>query len=94
MTRDITDALGPMFRDGGWAPEIPMYSFERPAYILWQAIFTAMVEGGASEEQALAWLTSKDPRHALDGFLGDKLRELGESYGKAWTSAFIPKEQA
>lgn len=93
MTRDLTDALGPMFRDGGWAPEIPMYSYERPAYILWQAIFTSMVEGGATQEQAIEWLQSKDPRRALDGSLGDSLRSLGKAYGEGWVSAFVYKEQ-
>ena len=81
MTRDITDALGPMFRDGGWAPEIPMYSFERPAYILWQAVFEGLQESGMTEAQAIDWLQSRLARHALDGVLGADLKTLGNAYG-------------
>ncbi len=81
--RDITDALGPMFRDGGWAPEIPMYSYERPAYILWQAVFEGMQEAGMTESQAIAWLQGKLSRWALDGALGEGLRTMGRAYGLA-----------
>jgi hypothetical protein len=52
-----------------------------------------MVEGGATQEQAIEWLQSKDPRRALDGSLGDSLRSLGKAYGEGWVSAFVYKEQ-
>lgn len=54
-------------------PEIPMYSYERPAWIVWNAIAKTLHERGWSEPQIVEWLQSKQPRWALDSDLGDAL---------------------
>lgn len=81
MARDITADIGPLYRSG-WDPKIPMYSYERPAYIFWQAVFEGLQEGGMTEEQAIDWLQSKNPRWVLDGSLGAILQDLGREFGK------------
>lgn len=81
--RDITGDIGPLFGVvSGDTPKIPMYSYERPAYILWQGVFNGLREAGYSEKQAIDWLQSKSPRWALDCELGEKLREIGFEFGK------------
>jgi hypothetical protein len=85
MPRDITADIGPLYR-GGWKPKIPMYSYERPAYILWQAVFEGLQEGGMTETQALDWLQSKNPRWLLDGSLGEALRQIGKAVGREHVS--------
>lgn len=82
MARDITADIGPLYRDG-WDPKIPMYSYERPAYIFWQAVFEGLVEAGKTEEQAIDWLQSKNPRWVLDGSLGALLSQIGLEVGRA-----------
>lgn len=79
--RDITLDIGPLFREGWVAPH-PMYSFERPAWILWQAVFEGLQDSGMSENQAFDWLASKRARWALDGVLGGSLRTMGLAYGR------------
>ena len=79
--RDITAEIGPMFNELQKAPALPMYSYERPAYQLWQAVFEGLRVGGMSEEQAIEWLQSKNPRWALDGPLGTQIIDLGFAYG-------------
>ena len=76
---DITGKIGPLFPTEE-PIEWPMYSYERPAYVLWQAIFERLVERGWSEEKAKNWLQSKEPRWALDGGLGERIAELGRNY--------------
>lgn len=78
--RDITADIGPLYQSG--APTIPMYSFDRPSTILWQAVYDAMREAGCSDKKATEWLQSKAPRWLLDGEHGDKLRALGHEIGK------------
>ena len=72
---DITAAMGPLC-------PIPMYSFNTPAYLLWQAVFDGLQEAGMSEVEAIEWLQSKSARWAMDGELGDSIRALGHAYGK------------
>jgi hypothetical protein len=74
--RDITADIGPLYVRSEPA-KIPMFSYERPAYLLWQAVFEGLQEGGWSEQQAIEWLQSKAPRFELDGALGDDLQQLG-----------------
>lgn len=81
--RDITADIGPLYNIG--QPTIPMYSFDRPATILWQAVYDAMREAGRTDVQATDWLQSKAPRWLLDGEHGDKLRALGQEIG--WRAA-------
>lgn len=81
---DITGKIGPMFHEQ-WVknpPKWPMYSYERPAWILWNAIANSLARRGLTEEQIKTWLQSKDARLALDDKLGDMLRELGETFAK------------
>ena len=81
--RDITAEIGPMFNELQKAPALPMYSYERPAYQLWQAVFEGLRVGGMSEEQAIDWLQSKNPRWVLDGSLGAILSQIGLEVGRA-----------
>jgi hypothetical protein len=76
--RDITVDIG---QYGNGAHEIPIYSYERPAYILWQAVFEGLIESGKTEAQAIEWLQSKSARWALDTDLGNDLRALGRAFG-------------
>jgi len=82
--RDITADIGPMYPNN--KATVPMYSFDRPAWILWQAVYDAMRAEGCSDEQAIAWLQGRGPRMELDGGLGDKVRVLGIEIGRACAS--------
>jgi hypothetical protein len=85
--RDITADIGPLYNIG--APTIPMYSFNRPATILWQAVYDAMRAAGRTDAQATEWLQSKAPRWMLDAELGDKLQALGEEIGQRAAAAGV-----
>ena len=85
--RDITADIGPLYNIG--PPTIPMYSFDLPATILWQATYDAMREAGRTDAQAVEWLQSKAPRWLLDGEHGEKLRALGEDIGRRAAAAGI-----
>jgi len=61
--------------------ELGMYSYERPAYTLWDALANGLIDAGYSEKAALEWLRSKAARWALDGELGDAIAELGYQFG-------------
>lgn len=84
MKIDITAKIGPMFGpvDFGGDPEWPMYSFARPAYIVWNAIANQLYERGWTENEIQEWLQSKAARWALDGDLGTKLEFLGRDFAK------------
>ena len=69
---DITDKIGPLYV-APEPPEWPMYSYDRPSYLLWNAIAKSLHERGASDDQIKEWLQSKEPRWALDGSLGDDI---------------------
>lgn len=75
--RDISADLGNL--DSG--RPIPMYSYERPAYIIWQGVYDGLRYKGLSHAKAVEWLQSKAPRWALDGSLGDAIRQLGFDLG-------------
>lgn len=81
---DCTGHLGPLFEhkilhdDDPWL----MYSYDRPAYKLWNAIAAELYANGWRDAQIKDWLQSKGPRWALDGSLGDSLDELGKTYAK------------
>jgi hypothetical protein len=51
----------------------PMYSYSRPGYMVWNAIGQHMADRGYTVEQIKKWMQSKNPRHDLDGGLGDAL---------------------
>ena len=63
-------------------PEWPMYSFSRPAWLLWNAIANGLIEKGWTEEEIKFWLQSKDTRWALDGDLGEEIEKLGKKYAR------------
>lgn len=65
-SQDYTGRLGPLTSDAEWA----MYSFERPAFMFWNAIANALRARGWSEEEIKEWLQSKEPRWMLDGEMG------------------------
>lgn len=79
---DITTKIGPLFPRPE-APSCPMYSYDRPAYILWNAIGRTLAQHGWTERQIMEWLSSKEPRWALDGVLGDVLEQLGIEYAQS-----------
>lgn len=79
MAYDITGKIGDLF-SASRKPEWPMYSFERPAYTLWNAIAGRLKAAGWSDDQIKEWLQSKSPRRALDNELGEKLHSLGVEY--------------
>jgi hypothetical protein len=62
-------------------PEWPMYSYERPAWLLWNAVAAELHVNGWSEKEIKTWLQSKATRWALDGDLGNAIRDLGRKYG-------------
>jgi hypothetical protein len=76
---DISGKIGNLFNTNP-EPEWPMYSYDRPASILWSAIAGKLHEAGWTDEQIKEWLQSKETRWALDGSLGDALRALGERF--------------
>lgn len=53
--------------------ELHMYSYDRPAYMVWDAIMNALMTKGYSQAAAEQWLKSKAARWACDGELGDAL---------------------
>ena len=79
---DLTGHIGPLWpeRYTENAAPWPMYSFDRPAHILWNAIGAELFANGWTDDDIKSWLKSKGPRWELDGDLGDKLAELGKDY--------------
>jgi hypothetical protein len=73
---DCTGEIGPFSSDAAW----PMFSYERPAYIVWNAIAAALHARGWSDDEIKGWLQSKNARWALDGYLGDILIQIGTHY--------------
>jgi hypothetical protein len=77
---DITGKVGDLYPTTN--PEWPMFSFDRPSYILWNAIGKVLDEAGWTEDQVKDWLQSKSPRWALDGTLGDAIKTLGKAFAE------------
>jgi hypothetical protein len=76
---DITGDIGPDSSRTLGRPW-PMYSFDRPSFIVWNAMANAFHKRGWTEEQIKDWLQSKLPRWALDGDLGEALAEVATAY--------------
>lgn len=57
------------------------YSYNRPAYIVGNALLNGMIASGLSKEQAIQVLHSKHYRWNLDQDLGELLTNLAYSYG-------------
>ena len=79
---DLTGHIGPMFPEITAKAEWPMYSFDRPAHIVWNAIAKQLNAAGWSDHKIKEWLQSKSTRYALDGALGEALEAIGTEYGK------------
>jgi len=62
--------------------DVPMYSFERPAHIVWDTMTRALMARGWTDDEIKTWLQSRDARHALDGSLGDALTRAAKKYAK------------
>lgn len=70
--QDYTALIGPLNSDKEW----PMYSYERPAYMFWNAIANTLRTRGWSDEEIKEWLQSKEPRWMLDGELGETIEAV------------------
>lgn len=66
---DLTGLVGSADGSSCW----PMYSFDRPAFTVWNALSRRLFERGWSDAEIRTWLQSKEARWALDGALGDAL---------------------
>jgi hypothetical protein len=77
---DLTCHIGPLVPELSSEAQWPMYSFDRPATILWNAIGAKLSEAGWSDTRIKEWLQSKHPRWALDGALGENIARLGEHW--------------
>ena len=75
---DCTLWIGPFLSDAPWS----MYSYERPASILWNAIAGEFYRNGWTDEEIKEWLQSKEARWALDGMLGEDIENLGREFAK------------
>ena len=78
---DCTGHIGPSHPTQEQA-EWPMYSFERPSFILWNAIAGELHRRGWRDKQIRDWLQSKNTRWALDMDLGEALQKLGREYAE------------
>jgi hypothetical protein len=74
---DCTGQIGSLDSGATW----PMYSYETPSYILWNAIAAEMNARGWTDEEIQEWLQSKAARWACDGALGEALRAIGKEFG-------------
>jgi hypothetical protein len=63
----------------------PMYSFSRPAYILWQGFYDGLRQRGLSHEQAMDEMQSKGTRWMLDGEASKKIERLGQKMAANYT---------
>lgn len=79
---DLSGHVGPMWPEISADAQWPMYSFDRPATILWNAIGARLNEAGWSDARIKDWLQSKSTRWALDGSLGDAIADLGRKYAE------------
>lgn len=59
-----------------------MFSYERPACVVWNVIGQHMADKGYTVEQIKDWMQSKNPRWALDGDLGDVLRKTVKEWAE------------
>ena len=85
MTVDITAKIGELFpiHTAERPPEWPMYSFDRPSRILWNAIARRLIDAGWTEDQIKEWLQSRMTRWALDFSLGEAIARIGAEYAES-----------
>ena len=58
------------------------YSYDRPAWIVANALINGFIEAGLTKEQAINLFYSKATRWALDGSLGEALTDVSYKLGK------------
>jgi hypothetical protein len=68
------------------------YSYERPAYIVGNALLNGFIRAGYTKEQAINLFHSKGYRWALDGILGEHLTEIAYQYGQIMAQEYDPAE--
>lgn len=91
---DLSLKVGPLDRIGR-TRKWPMYSYERPADIVWGALIQVLYEEkGWSQRHIRWWLTSRHCRWALDGSLGDGLTEAARAFARNLENPYKPKPPA
>lgn len=85
---DCTAFIGPLHQSTA-QPEWPMYSYDRPSYMIWNAIAKALNAKGWTDAQIKDWLQSKNPRWALDGQFGDTLEAVAALFADSITKKDI-----
>jgi hypothetical protein len=92
--RDYSIKFAPLWESPVKPDQIRMYSYERPANMIWNAIMNGMRQGGMTEKQAFEWLQSKSPRWMLDGEFGDLLNEIGLQKGRENAKHFLEEKRS
>ena len=77
---DCTGFIGPQLQHSVTDVEWPMYSFDRPAFVVWNAIAANLHARGWTDAEIKDWLQSKCARWALDGELTAFLTEAASRY--------------
>jgi len=68
------------------------YSYERPAYIVGNALLNGIIKAGYTKEQAINLFHSKAYRWALDFGLEEQLQEIGFQEGQKMAQEYDPAE--
>jgi hypothetical protein len=68
------------------------YSYDRPAWIVGNALLNGIIRAGYTKEQAINLFYSKAYRWALDGTLGEHLEQIGYQYGQIMAQEYDPAE--
>jgi hypothetical protein len=68
------------------------YSYDRPAYIVGNALLNGIIKAGYTKEQAINLFYSKAYRWALDFGLGEHLEQIGYQYGQIMAQEYDPTE--
>lgn len=55
---------------------VESYSYDRPAYIFWNAFVNGLIASGLTEAEAIEWVQSKKARWMLDGELSDVIEGI------------------
>jgi hypothetical protein len=68
------------------------YSYDRPAWIVGNALLNGIIRAGFTKEQAINLFYSKAYRWALDMDLGEHLQQIGYQYGQIMAQEYDPAE--
>ena len=84
-TRDFSASFKPLPHLGtSVAAEedaLPIFSYEDPARMFWNAMMNGLMDSGFTEQQAKDFIASKRARCMLDGDVGQRLAALGYEAG-------------